>query len=355
MEEAQNLSLGDPQSGEREVILGSILSLLERLIPHIQLFICLDGEASELPCGPRIFFGAGDPPAPRWLAGRKPGKAVLIPSWLELPAQVREILDQRSAVPTGEPGPEAGRYRGGIAVPLYEPDSFDPGADFSGPEVGLLFLVPRQSLTQPDLLSLGMRLSRFVSRRWRHVQEVNQRIHTDSLTGIHNRAFFDSQFALELERAKRNRSPLTLVLADLDHFKRINDLHGHQVGDEVLTLVARELQKGLRRIDHVCRIGGEEFGLLLPDTSPDAAQEVLARLQAGLASVSLAPPEAPAPVKVTLSFGVVTFPEGGTDAATLYRKADAMLYLSKRLGRNRCSFWNPSGEPSTLLSPVDRD
>jgi len=205
------------------------------------------------------------------------------------------------------------------------------------------------------MLRLAERLSRFVTRRWRHQQEVNQRIHVDGLTRVYNRTFFDSQFTLELERARRSEIPLTLVIADLDKFKSINDTYGHQAGDAVLRMVARRLQEELRRIDHICRIGGEEFALILPDTSQEAAQEVMGRLLDSQFQASVTAAGETLDIKVMFSFGAVTFPSAGADPFELYRKADAMLFLSKDLGRHRCHFWNNEGDHLQLLPTTSAD
>ncbi len=176
------------------------------------------------------------------------------------------------------------------------------------------------------------------------MREVNQRIHTDSLTRVYNRAFFDSQFTLELERAQRAERPLSLVICDIDHFKAINDRYQHHNGDRILKMVARCMREELRRIDHVCRIGGEEFALILPETDPEAACEVMGRLVNTPFREDIIHQGTTELVTVTCSFGVATFPAGGADAFELYRKADAMLFLSKDLGRNQCHFWNPQGD-----------
>jgi len=226
-------------------------------------------------------------------------------------------------------------------VPLWSPIN---DAD----EVGLLYVAAAGDWTSDSLLKLAHRLSAFVSRRWRCQRDVNLRVLTDSLTGIHNRAFFDSQFPLELERARRGGMPLTLVIGDLDHFKAVNDTYGHQCGDLVLREVARRLQLNLRRIDHVCRIGGEEFAFILPYTSLDEAREVLARVVGRPISVTLPPELGVGEVTVTVSFGAVTFPDAGASTGELHRKADSMLYQAKELGRNRCCLWYPDGHHQQL-------
>ena len=351
MEQAQDLGIGEPSSGEPIVILEGILALLSRLLPEMGLFIWLPGEGQPEPRDERIFFYGPERREPTWLRVRDEGTAVWIPSWQELPVEIMAVLAADRA--WGDfTGGKPGDFAGAAAVPLYEPREENEEEGARPGEAGLFCLVPRSRQHREVILGLCQRLARFVTRRWRHLRDVNLRIHTDSLTGVRNRGFFDTQLLLEVERARRGELPLTLVLADLDHFKQVNDRLGHQVGDVVLQMVARELQRGLRRIDHVCRIGGEEFALILPDTPSAAAQEVVGRLMTNLARSQSELPEQKAPLPVTLSSGMVTFPDGGVEAGELHRKADAMLYRSKHLGRNRCSIWNPRGEPLTL-NPTD--
>jgi diguanylate cyclase (GGDEF)-like protein len=240
-------------------------------------------------------------------------------------------------------------YSSGVAVPLREPDWQGPESAEGGREIGLFFIIPMVPWRRETLLRLGRRLAPFVTRRWRRQWEVNQRIHTDSLTGVHNRAYFDTQFVLELERAKRRGGRLSLIMGDLDHFKQINDTHGHETGDRVLQLVAQEMKKELRRIDHICRIGGEEFALILPDTGAGDACDVVVRLLQRIARIRLRVPDRPEPLRITISFGGVSYPDGGSDALELNRKADAMLYRSKEAGRNRCSFWRHDRDPETIV------
>lgn len=336
MEEAQNLEIGDPRSGEIGVILAGILRLLARFTPQFRIFVLLH-EATELPEGADAVLVVDEGPESEvWLEVREPGSAAWMPSAAGLPAGIRRAL-----------APEAGfRPVCAAAVPLHEPSLSAAGL---GPEVGILVAVAGETWQRDVLLRLGERLSRFVTRRWQQQVEVNQRIHTDSLTGVFNRAYFDTQFTLELERARRSQIPLTLIIADIDHFKAVNDRHGHQAGDAVLVTVARRLQDELRRIDHVCRIGGEEFALILPDTSEPAAREVMRRLLAEAFVTTCASAGGEIAIPTTVSYGAVTFPAAGVDAFELYRKADAMLYLSKDSGRHRCHFWNSSGDHVEML------
>ncbi len=345
MEQAQDLEIGDPRSGETSIILAGILDLLNRFMPQFPMFIMLNGNNPVPEDQVQLFNISAVESANGWLSIRTPGHSVWIPDPAELPAHIRM---QNSAEGTTPDGSGTAPFIRAVAVPLWEPQPGDP-ASSSPQESGLLFLATRDDLTRDLLLGLAERLSRFVTRRWRHQREVNQRIHVDSLTGAYNRAFFDTQFPLELERARRSEVPLTLVIADLDKFKGINDTYGHQAGDEILRTVARRLHEELRRIDLICRIGGEEFALILPDTSQDAAQDVMSRLLDSVFSATVTTEGETIEIAATFSYGAVTFPTAGADPLELYRKADALLFISKDLGRNRCHFWNSDGDHLQIL------
>jgi diguanylate cyclase (GGDEF)-like protein len=166
------------------------------------------------------------------------------------------------------------------------------------------------------------------------LEAVERRTRTDPLTGVGNRRHFELQLSEALGRAARSKAPVSVVLADVDHFKQVNDLHGHDVGDEVLKVVATVLGSNIRTVDRVSRIGGEEFALLLEDTRGSGARELTERLRAAVQAASV-PIGAGAPLRVTASFGVATFPETVADAGQLYRAADEALYAAKRSGRNR--------------------
>ena len=177
-------------------------------------------------------------------------------------------------------------------------------------------------------------LERRVAERTDELQRANEELARlaviDSLTGIGNRRSFDESLVRETERARRYRRPLALVFADLDHFKRVNDTHGHAAGDEVIRAFARLLGVHARRSDLVARHGGEEFAVLMPETTSASALGYAERVRSELAGLGLAPVEGP----VTASFGVVELLPGESDAEFMAR-ADGALYDAKRGGRNR--------------------
>jgi diguanylate cyclase (GGDEF)-like protein len=160
------------------------------------------------------------------------------------------------------------------------------------------------------------------------------RVYQDSLTGLHNRAFFDAQMSVELERAIRLAQPLALLFVDIDHFKQINDTHGHDTGDLLLEHVARTIAGHLRRIDQVFRWGGEEFVVLLPGTGPEEGYHAAERLRSVVERSPLQLPDG-GELGATVSVGVALAPEhalGGERA--FLRHADQALYAAKESGRN---------------------
>ena len=156
---------------------------------------------------------------------------------------------------------------------------------------------------------------------------------TDALTGLANRRAFDEAAEQEAQRAKRYVTPLALVMADIDHFKAINDAHGHHIGDKVLQHFAQTLSASVRTIDLVGRWGGEEFVILMPGTELDEAVQAAERMR--LAVIKAAPPLDDPGYAYTASFGVAAFSAETPTMASLFGRADTALYLAKKNGRNR--------------------
>ncbi len=165
------------------------------------------------------------------------------------------------------------------------------------------------------------------------LQQVEQLAMRDSLTGLINRRHMQQLLEHESLRHARSGTPLSVALIDLDHFKPVNDTHGHHVGDEVLIGVAQTLQQRLRGTDVIARWGGEEFLLLLPDTPPEAAWLVVERLRAALVDRAVAA-SVPA-LRVSFSSGVAAFGPNEPAHAVIDR-ADRALYAAKAAGRNCC-------------------
>ena len=163
------------------------------------------------------------------------------------------------------------------------------------------------------------------------IDRLTNAVKTDPLTGLLNRRGFEEAFELEVERARRLESPLTLLVGDLDRFKMLNDRLGHPAGDRALELLGEALTAGVRRIDRVGRMGGEEFALILPQTDEHEGYVLAERLRAKVRQnfeADLFP--------LTISFGVASYPTHGATTAALLKSADQALYTAKEFGRD-CS------------------
>jgi diguanylate cyclase (GGDEF)-like protein len=176
----------------------------------------------------------------------------------------------------------------------------------------------------------------------RENEQLLQRTRIDALTGIANRAAFDERLAAELARAERTQCPVALCLLDIDHFKKFNDTHGHQVGDQVLQAVAKALDDSVRKMDLAARYGGEEFAVIAPECHLDKATSLAERLRQAVEEIRLkAGGEA---LRVTTSVGVAFafWPGCARTPADLIASADARLYEAKRAGRNCCRIEQPA-------------
>jgi len=159
---------------------------------------------------------------------------------------------------------------------------------------------------------------------------------SDGLTGLANRRSFDSALALEWARAQRTKSPLSLLLVDVDHFKFYNDRHGHQKGDDCLRAVGAAMAADLRPADVAARYGGEEFAVLMPDSAHGAALGAAERLREAISRLRLAHGAAGAGSHVSLSIGVATeVPAEDMNSDLLVTRADQALYAAKHSGRDR--------------------
>lgn len=163
--------------------------------------------------------------------------------------------------------------------------------------------------------------------------QLRERATHDSLTGLWNRGAILEMLSHELARSAREGKPVSIILADLDHFKRVNDNHGHQAGDAVLCEVARRMQDSLRVYDFVGRYGGEEFLIVSPSCGPEAAIEEAERLRRAVGKTPIAAPAGT--LSVTASFGVATTGPAFRNQTDLLRYADEALYDAKKNGRDR--------------------
>lgn len=210
---------------------------------------------------------------------------------------------------------------------FYAFDAYAP-ATLLEPAVANLVFFAVGTLAMPALSLGGVMLANA-----RVLTETAYAADHDHLTGAPSRRAFFDMAERELARARRHGNGLGLLLLDADHFKRINDTHGHAIGDEVLRDLVGRTREEIRKIDYFARLGGEEFGVLLPDASFDTTRAVAERLRAALDRPLQGVPAAPG-VAYTVSIGLAML-EKGEDFAGLMRRADAALYAAKAGGRNR--------------------
>jgi diguanylate cyclase (GGDEF)-like protein len=176
-----------------------------------------------------------------------------------------------------------------------------------------------------------------------YVDRVRQLAYLDGLTGIFNRRYFEIRITEEIERVMRFGSGMGVIMIDIDQFKRLNDEFGHLLGDEVLRQVSSILHQQVRKIDVVCRYGGEEFVIILAQTGPQQCLAIAEKLRRIVESWQF--PGVPRPV--TISAGAANYPEHGTTRDELVKAADAGLYTAKQTGRNRVCL-----APDTLHAKV---
>ncbi|WP_228716800.1 GGDEF domain-containing protein [Billgrantia pellis] len=197
--------------------------------------------------------------------------------------------------------------------------------------------------TQRALLQLNQHLEKQVEERTHALQCMVERLHAfsyqDPLTGLKNRRHFDEIYAHEAAKARRGK-PLTLVMLDIDHFKKLNDLHGHEAGDAVLVATSQLLSQHFRDADVVCRLGGEEFVVILPGASASQAAERIESFLQAMRRQRFAHGERELGA-VSLSCGIATYPEHAADPLELIHLADMALYRAKRRGRDRSEISAP--------------
>lgn len=214
-------------------------------------------------------------------------------------------------------------FRAYLGVPLKTSDGYNVGSlcaadtkprEFSSAEVAMLSKFARIVVDQLELRRIAGR---------------------DQLTGAFTRRGFIERINQEVERFRRYRRPASLAVIDIDHFKGINDTHGHPAGDAVLREVAGLLRGQKRPSDVLGRIGGEEFAMLMPETSADGALAAAERLRESIAATEFGS-KTGLHLRVTASFGIAALDPAITDAESWFAAADVPLYAAKRGGRNRC-------------------
>ncbi|HJW23407.1 MAG TPA: diguanylate cyclase [Rhodocyclaceae bacterium] len=188
-------------------------------------------------------------------------------------------------------------------------------------------------------------VTRDMTARRQVEQELARLAQTDPLTGLANRRHFMAQAEEELSRSHRYGGPLSVLMVDIDHFKRVNDTYGHKTGDLVLRRFAEVSRHMLRDIDTIGRIGGEEFAILLPETDGRRAREVAERLRGALAEAEV-PVEQGLPLRFTASIGIASLAGPRVNIDTLLNQADQALYEAKHAGRNKVRAYEGGGAPA---------
>lgn len=200
---------------------------------------------------------------------------------------------------------------------------------------------PNQNKATDLSCSLGDNSCQFLNEIVELRREVNflkQQVRTDELTGLFNYRLFNETIALEMERTRRGTQPLSMILLDVDHFKKFNDQWGHEIGNQALVHIARLIKIAVRKLDYPCRYGGEEFVILLPNTDLRQAINVAERLREMIATTPLFINEQ-LTIPITASLGVDQFATHNSETSEAFiQRVDARLYNAKHNGRNQVSY-----------------
>ena len=179
-----------------------------------------------------------------------------------------------------------------------------------------------------------VRRKRYAESLRNNVEQAIEMAVVDALTGLHNRRYFDMHLSSLLDQAAQESKPLSLLVLDIDFFKKINDTYGHDAGDEILRALAGRMRRAVRSVDLVCRLGGEEFVIVMPETALDVAGKVAERVRRAVEAEPFNVKDGQMAVPVTVSIGIA---DRGSDANPdfIYKSADKALYESKSTGRNK--------------------
>ncbi|HET9528389.1 MAG TPA: diguanylate cyclase [Pyrinomonadaceae bacterium] len=206
-------------------------------------------------------------------------------------------------------------------------------------------------ITDPTDLDLMLARTRTLLEFKAYLDVCEEAAFTDHLTGLANRRRFERQLEREVGRVLRYGHPFSLLMIDIDNFKKLNDTFGHDAGDDAIRRISRVLREGTRGIDLAARIGGEEFAVLLVETSQTGALEVAERLRLAVKSL-----ETPSGGRITASFGVAECPTDAQTTSGILKAADVALYEAKRNGRDRVVPMQPLIKSNTVAAgDVQRD
>jgi len=216
-------------------------------------------------------------------------------------------------------------------------DGEDSGRLARGLEIGINDYLVRP-IDKNELLArvrTQVRRKRYTERLRDNVQLSIEMAITDALTGLYNRRYMESHLGALVEQAAARGKPLAILVLDIDYFKTVNDNHGHDAGDDVLREFAIRVRKSIRGIDLACRLGGEEFVVVMPETDMAVAATVAERLRRRIATEPFPIEQGSKAIEVTISIGIAALEAAEDNAATILKRADQALYRAKRDGRNR--------------------
>jgi diguanylate cyclase (GGDEF)-like protein/putative nucleotidyltransferase with HDIG domain len=233
------------------------------------------------------------------------------------------------------------------ATGLFDPEHLLIDFTIGGLGVGVATLALHNLWTTPLLV-----LPLVLIRRALTVPQLQAEARADAKTGLYNAGHFNRIFAEELARAKRFERPFALLMADLDLLREINNTHGHLAGDAVLQGIADVFREELRHFDVAGRFGGEEFSILLPETSPEQAFEIADRIRARIDERRFETRTVPMPIHATISIGISSFPQDGHDEKSLVHQADIAVYRAKQAGRNRVVAADPEQQVVPVPTPT---
>ena len=253
----------------------------------------------------------------------------------------------QNGVPAGVPdgGPDQAGDAGAVPVgqgrwvPATDPSStvFETSVTVPGGFTRELLVVRKALPAEEGSPQGSIGIATDITARRLMERELHRLAITDALSGVHNRRHLLGILAIAVAKAAVGAEPCSLVMLDIDHFKRINDEHGHATGDRTIEFVAAEIREHLRGTDSIGRIGGEEFAILLPGAALKAAGAIAERIRAGIAAAPIPLPDGRVH-PITASFGVTELRPGQDSVEAVLHRADEALYRAKANGRNRIEF-----------------
>jgi diguanylate cyclase (GGDEF)-like protein len=240
-------------------------------------------------------------------------------------------------------------YRFGIGIP--NPSCSHAGSDIPRHSICVPLTAQNENLGNLYIASNQKRDVKIVDEEQKFIEDIanslalalgnlrlREKLHNlsirDALTGLFNRRYLDETLPREINRAERGNNQLSMLLFDIDHFKQFNDTHGHDAGDIVLRKMSEAVISNIRESDIACRYGGEEFIIILPDTTIETAERRAEALRNDISHLKLEY-KGEDIGKITISVGVAAYPQNGTKRDTLIKSADESAYLAKKAGRNQ--------------------